>query len=184
MIRYFDTKHAIEVHSRIIKKSGGLKGYKDIGALESVLEHIRNDIYYPDFLSKITNLVFGINKNHTFNDGNKRASIALSSYFLEINEHDYAIQQYTHGMEEVAVWLATSLIEKEQLQEIIKFLLYEDKTFIYAFVKRCRDLRYFVESNLISKDLLKKIIRDLITDGMYSDDVTFELIEILGNESL
>lgn len=182
MIRYFDTKHAIEVHSQIIKKSGGLKGYKDIGALESVLGHIQNEDYYPDFLPKITNLVFGINKNHAFNDGNKRASIALSSYFLEINEHDYAIRQYTHGMEEVAVWLASSLIDKEQLQEIIKFLLYEDAAFIYSFIKRCRDLRQFVEQNLINKSLLAMIIRDLTTDGMYSDEVTFELFEILGNE--
>ena len=180
LINYFDTTHAIQLHSQIITKSGGLKGYKDIGAVESVLEHIKNDVYYPDFLDKITNLVFGINKNHAFNDGNKRASIALSSYFLEINAHEYAIKQYTHGMEEVAVWLASSLIEKEQLQEIIKFLLYEDGYSISGFINRCRDLRYFVENHLISKELLGKIIRDFIADGMYSDEVAFELFEILG----
>lgn len=82
---YFDTKHAIEVHDEIINQSGGVLGILNINLLESVIEHVQNDLYYPDLEHKLTHLFYSINKNHSFQDGNKRASIALSAYFLEIN---------------------------------------------------------------------------------------------------
>lgn len=181
MIHYFSSKYAIKVHNTIIENSGGLSGYKDIGMLDSVLEHIKNDIYYPDFLDKITHLVYSINKNHAFNDGNKRASIALSCYFLEINAHEYAIKQYTHGMEEVAVWLASSLIEKVQLKSVIEFLLYDDSTLIYSFILKSRNLRPYIErddGSLIDSDLLDSIINDLMDSGSYSDGINAELLNI------
>ncbi|MFM7468267.1 MAG: type II toxin-antitoxin system death-on-curing family toxin [Vampirovibrionales bacterium] len=78
---YFELKQAIHLHSLIITHSGGLPGVKEEGLLDSTLQHMKNDSYYPDFLDKLTHLVFSINKNHAFNDGNKRASIALSALF-------------------------------------------------------------------------------------------------------
>jgi death-on-curing protein len=104
---YFDVTHAIRVHDWIIVNSGGLAGIKDIGQLESPLDHIRNDGYYPEMEDKITHLVFSINKHHAFNDGNKRSSLALGAYFLELNGFDY-------------------VIDKELLHQIISSLLYED----------------------------------------------------------
>jgi death-on-curing protein len=41
-ILYFDIKHAVEVHDYILEVSGGLHGYRDIGLLESVLDHIQS----------------------------------------------------------------------------------------------------------------------------------------------
>jgi death on curing protein len=73
---YFDILHAIEVHDWIIDNSGGLHGINNIGLLESALEHIQNDLYYPDFFHELTHLLFAINKFHAFTDGNKRSSIA------------------------------------------------------------------------------------------------------------
>ncbi|MBJ2869426.1 type II toxin-antitoxin system death-on-curing family toxin, partial [Salmonella enterica subsp. enterica serovar Derby] len=86
---YFDVTYAVITHDWIIEESGGLKGTKDIGQLESPLEHIQNDWYYPEIEDKLTHLVFSINKNHAFNDGNKRSSLALGAYFLELNGFDY-----------------------------------------------------------------------------------------------
>lgn len=60
-ILYFDVRHAIRTHDWIIEHSGGLPGVKDAGQIESVLEHIQNDLYYPAFEEKLTHLVFGIN---------------------------------------------------------------------------------------------------------------------------
>ena len=57
---YFDPQHAVDVHDWIIEHSGGLPGLKDLGQLESVLEHIQNDDYYPTFDAKLTHLIFGI----------------------------------------------------------------------------------------------------------------------------
>jgi len=74
---YFDIEHAIRTHRFIIENSGGIPGIIETGKIESVLEHIQNDLYYPEFEDKLTHLVFSVNKFHAFNDGNKRTSIAL-----------------------------------------------------------------------------------------------------------
>ncbi len=79
---YFDPLHAVGVHDWIIEHSGGLPGLKDLGLLESVLEHIQNDDYYPTFDAKLSHLIFGINKFHAFNDGNKRASVIFANHYL------------------------------------------------------------------------------------------------------
>lgn len=85
---YFTTEYAIKTHDKIIEISGGAGGINDLGNLESPLEHIKNDDYYPELEDKITHLVFSINKNHAFTDGNKRSSIALGAFFLELNGLD------------------------------------------------------------------------------------------------
>lgn len=123
---YFDVTHAINVHDWIIEKSGGLAGTKDIGQLESPLQHIQNDWYYPEIEDKLTHLVFSINKNHAFNDGNKRSSLALGAYFLELNGFDYVVQRFVKEMENIAVWVADNVIDKALLHQIISSVLYED----------------------------------------------------------
>ncbi len=123
---YFDVKHAISVHDWIIEHSGGLAGTKDIGQLKSPLEHIQNDWYYPEMEDKLTHLVFSINKNHAFNDGNKRSSLVLGAYFLELNGFDYVVKRFVKEMENIAVWVAANVIEKELLHQIISSVLYED----------------------------------------------------------
>lgn len=124
-ILYFDVDYAIQKHDWIIEQSGGLKGvYPDgVGKLESVLEHIQNDWYYPNFEDKLTHLVYSVNKLHAFCDGNKRSSIALGAYFLKINHYDYCIEKFTLEMENIVVWLAESKISKELLFKLIASIL-------------------------------------------------------------
>jgi len=124
---YFDIKHAVEVHDWIIEHSGGLPGAKDLGQLESVLDHIQNDLYYPSFEEKLNHLVFCINKFHAFNDGNKRSSLSLGAYFLELNGYDYCIQTFVQEMENIVVWIAENKISKELLLRIITSLIMEDE---------------------------------------------------------
>ena len=76
---YFDAAHAVSVHDWIVENSGGMHGTKNLHHLESPLGHIQNDDYYPSLVDKLAYLVFSINKNHAFNDGNKRSSIALGA---------------------------------------------------------------------------------------------------------
>jgi death-on-curing protein len=123
---YFDVAHAISVHDWIIENSGGLAGTKDIGQLESSLEHIQNDWYYPEMEDKLTYLVFSINKNHAFNDGNKRSSLVLGAYFLELNGFDHVVKLFVKEMENIAVWVADNVIDRDLLHQIICSLLYED----------------------------------------------------------
>lgn len=123
---YFDTKHAIETHDFIINESGGSHGVNDLGLLESVLEHIQNDLYYPEFETKVTHLVYSVNKNHAFSDGNKRSSIALGAYFLELNGLDYCVDRFIIEMENISVHVADNRINKYLLHEIIYSIINED----------------------------------------------------------
>jgi death-on-curing protein len=123
---YFDIGHAVIVHDWIIENSGGKPGNNNLDLLRSPIAHIQNDMYYPEIESKLSHLVFSINKNHGFIDGNKRSSIALGAYFLEINGYEYCVQDFVQRMENIAVWIADSVINKELAHEIITSLIYED----------------------------------------------------------
>ncbi len=122
--KYFDVEHALEVQDYIIEYSGGRKGLLNQGLLESVLEHIQNDFYYPNIEDKLCHLCFSINKNHAFNDGNKRSSISLSAYFLEINGCAFFVNRFIKEMENIAVHVADNKIDKDLLHEIISELIY------------------------------------------------------------
>ena len=123
---YFDISHAIREHDWIISNSGGREGIINIGLLESPLEHIQNDLYYPEMEDKLTLLVYSINKNHAFQDGNKRSSLALGAYFLKLNGFDYLVQVFIVKMENIVVWVADNVIDKELLHRLITSILYED----------------------------------------------------------
>ena len=123
---YFDADHAERVHDWIIEQSGGLPGTKDRRQLESPLAHIQNEDYYPEMADKLAFLVFAINKNHAFHDGNKRSSIALGAYFLELNGYEYAVHRFVIEMENIAVYVAASFIDRALLRRIVESLLYDD----------------------------------------------------------
>jgi len=123
---FFDHKHAEIVHDNIISISGGLHGYnKKPQDVQGIIEFIKHNDYYPTFEDKITHLVFSINKNHIYTDGNKRTSIALGAYFLEINGYDYCADSFIKGMENIAVSLANNKISKELLRKIITSIINE-----------------------------------------------------------
>ena len=125
-ILYFDIHYAVEVHDWLIEKSGGLPGTNNIGLLDSALQHIRNDLYYPELHHKLTHLFFAINKFHAFIDGNKRSGIALGAYLLEINGYEFMIKKFVLEMENIAVWLAEGKISKELLGELIESLISDE----------------------------------------------------------
>jgi death-on-curing protein len=123
---YFDLRYAVELHDWIIEQSGGFSGTNNIGLLDSALENIQNDLYYPEIHDKLTHLVFAANKFHAFADGNKRSSIALGAYFLEINGYGFLIKKFVLEMENIAVWLAEGKISKDLLRELIESLIFEE----------------------------------------------------------
>jgi death on curing protein len=122
---YFDVDHAVQVHDRIIEKSGGMSGINNPGQLESSLTHLQNDDYYPEFVDKLTYLIFALVKFHVFSDGNKRSSIALGTYFLELNGYGIT-KKFVREMENIVVWLAENKIKEELLRDLIESLIYED----------------------------------------------------------
>ncbi len=122
---YFTVAYAIDIQNNIIEISGGFKGLKDVRYLESPLEQIQNDDYYPNFTQKLCHLVFAINKFHAFNDGNKRTSIAMGAYFLIINGFSPVVNRFIIEMENIAVAVADNIIDKALLQDIIDSIISE-----------------------------------------------------------
>ena len=123
---YFDIEYAIKEHDYIIDKSGGLSGTKDKGHLEAVLDFVKSDMYYPCIEDKAAYLFYALNKNHAFNDGNKRASVALTAYFFEINQLGFIVSRFMRGIENIAVDVADNAISRDLLFEIISSFIYED----------------------------------------------------------
>lgn len=122
---YFDVAHAIEVHDLIIALSGGREGIANINLIRGALEHIQNDGYYPTLVDKLAHLVFSVNKNHAFVDGNKRSSIALGAYFLELNGCGSRVKHFVHKMENIVVEIAKNNIDKELTAEIVDSVVFE-----------------------------------------------------------
>ena len=124
MTIYIPKDLAIEIHRNTIEYSGG-GDYNiiNIGSLDSVLEHIQNDDYYPTFGEKLTHLVWSINRNHSFSDGNKRLSITLGAQFLLLNGYMFCVKRFLEDMENISYHLAAGRIEKELLSKLIQSFL-------------------------------------------------------------
>lgn len=122
---YFDLEHAVKEHDFIIDKSGGRAGNNDLGLIDSVLNHMTNDVYYPEIQDKAAYLCFSIIKNHGFTDGNKRSAIVLTSYFLELNGLDYCVNRFIMEMENFAVYVAANFISQDLLHSIITSIIYD-----------------------------------------------------------
>jgi death-on-curing protein len=125
-LKYFTSEYAIKTHDKIIEISGGNPGIKNFGNIDSPLYHIQNDDYYPTFEEKLTHLVFSFNKNHGFNDGNKRTSIALGLFFLIVNDLDIFSNKFVMEMENIAVTVADNIIDKNLLLEIIYSIINDE----------------------------------------------------------
>ena len=122
---YFNSDYVVNIHDKILDISGGISGVKNIGNIDSPLSHVQNDDYYPTFEDKLTHLVFCLNKFHGFNDGNKRSSIGIGAFFLEVNGLDMIVDKFIIEMENIAVLVADNVIDKELLHEIISSIVNE-----------------------------------------------------------
>ena len=122
-MNYLTQADLIKLHNRVISVSGGLVGMRDVAILDSILSHMQNDEYYPDFFAKLSHLIFSINKMHAFNDGNKRTSIMAGVQFLLINGYPFdRVEKFAISMEDIAVEIAENKISKEKLKILIKLM--------------------------------------------------------------
>ncbi len=126
-IIYLTLEQAIEVHRKTVEVSGGgALGHLELGKLESVLEHIQNDDYYPTFEEKLTHLFFCACKFHCFQDGNKRIAISLCALMLLFNGYLYCSKHFFRDMENISYHVAAGNIDKELLGEIISAVINEE----------------------------------------------------------
>jgi death-on-curing protein len=126
-ILYLTLDQAMEVHRKTVEVSGGgVMGHLELGKLESVLEHIRNDDYYPTFADKLTHLFFCACKFHCFQDGNKRIAIVLCAQMLLFNGYLFCAGRFLREMENISYHVAAGNIGKGLLGEIMEAFLNEE----------------------------------------------------------
>ncbi len=124
MYNYITFKQAVEKHDEVIQKSGGKLGVRNPNDIKGILKFVQDDGFYPDFFDKITYLLFTINKNHAFVDGNKRASIVITAYFMEINFIDQLfIDIFIKESENLALLIAQNYMDKSLLKKVLKDLI-------------------------------------------------------------
>ncbi|MBF0213794.1 MAG: Fic family protein [Magnetococcales bacterium] len=117
---YLTLEQAIESHKLTVEKSGGgSDGHLELGKLDSVLQHIQNDDYYPTMADKLTHLFFCACKFHSFQDGNKRIAIVLCAQMLLLNGYLYCVNTFLPEMENISYHVAAGNIDKDLLREIM-----------------------------------------------------------------
>ena len=123
-IKYITWEELLHVYEKTVDESGGgFAGIRDRERLESVLEFIQNDMYYPTFEAKLTFLVSRICTGHLFDDGNKRMSLTLGVFFLLKNERYWAATTFMKSMEAIIMHVAAGHIDEDLLARIIPPLI-------------------------------------------------------------
>jgi death on curing protein len=84
---WVDAESVIGLHDRQLAEHGGASGVRDAGLLESALSRPLNLQGYgePDGAALAASYAYGIVRNHTFIDGNKRTGWVVARLFLRLN---------------------------------------------------------------------------------------------------
>lgn len=123
-IIYLTLAQAEAIHQKTIKYSGGgTCALLDTGKLDSVLQHIQNDDYYPAFVDKLTHLFFCTCEFHCFADGNKRLAITLATQFLLFNGYMRVAKNFMTITENISYHVASGEIGKELLYRIMTAIM-------------------------------------------------------------
>lgn len=123
-IIYITIDRAKIIHQKTIQYSGGgTLEHFDLGRLESVLQNIQNDDYYPTFSDKMTHLFYCVCEFHCFADGNKRLAITLCAQFLLYNGYVAIAKDFFTMTENISYHVAAGKINKDLLCKIMEAVM-------------------------------------------------------------
>lgn len=84
------TDEIISLHSKLISRTGGSDGVRDINLLESALYSAVSGFdgfdAYPSIEEKSARLMYSLVNNHPFVDGNKRIGVLVMLMTLKLND--------------------------------------------------------------------------------------------------
>ena len=90
-MEYLTSAEVLLIHARLIQRTGGSSGVRDVGLLESAVARPQTTFgqtdLYPDVWSKAADLMHPLIRSHPFVDGNKRTGLTAAAIFLELNGH-------------------------------------------------------------------------------------------------
>jgi len=93
-MRFLSLDEVLELHEKVLARSGGSAGVRDQNALESAVAQPRMSFggqdLYPTLAEKAAALSFSLINNHPFVDGNKRIGHAAAEVFLVVNGYEIA----------------------------------------------------------------------------------------------
>lgn len=112
----------IMLHERIFERYGGSCGVLNEGMLDSALEApfqtFGGEELFPGDLDKIVRMTYGLIKNHSFRDGNKRIGALVLLTLLELN--GYHVNATNAEFTDIIMGVAASEKDEEDLMEWVK----------------------------------------------------------------
>ncbi len=121
-MRYLTIAEVLILHERVISVSGGARGVRDLGALESAIKQpytsFADQNLYPDLPSKAAALCHSLVMNHPFVDGNKRVGHATMETYLMLN--GYEIECNVDEQEQVILNLAAGNLSRSNFIEWVR----------------------------------------------------------------
>jgi len=94
VVEYLTLEEVLLLHARLIQRTGGSGGVRDLGLLDSALARPQATFggkdLYPGLWHKAAALMHSLIKNHPFIDGNKRTALTATGLFLELNGYTLA----------------------------------------------------------------------------------------------
>ena len=108
------------LHARIVAKTGGRQGIRDVHLLASLAERPKTSFgdkeMFETVYEKASVYLESLAKYHVFVDGNKRAALAASARFLFINDH-----KLTASNKEAEEFVLKVATERLKIKEIAKW---------------------------------------------------------------
>ena len=116
-MRKLSKEQVLLLHTQLIEEFGGTDGVRDYNLLESALEtpfqSFAGEELYPTIQAKAARLGYGLIKNHTMLDGNKRIGAHAMLVFLALNGIE---MKYTQKeLYETVLSVASGSLEYEDL---------------------------------------------------------------------
>lgn len=88
-MKILSKRQVLMLHRQLVEQTGGSNGIRDEGLLDSALsapfQSFDSTDVYPSLQQKAARLCFGLVKNHSFVDGNKRIGVHVMLVFLALN---------------------------------------------------------------------------------------------------
>jgi death-on-curing protein len=121
-MRYLTLGELVALQQRIIAATGGARGVRDLGVLESAAAQPRasfgGEDLYPGVIEKAAALGFSLVMGHPFLDGNKRTGHAAMETFLVLN--GYEMSAPVDEQERVMLQLAAGELSQDGFLEWVR----------------------------------------------------------------
>jgi death on curing protein len=117
-----DIENILIFHKKIVSKTGGSEGVRDLGLIESALSRglmtFDGRDLYESIEMKISVIAHSLISNHGFIDGNKRIGVAILILLLKLN--DIEIRYTQQEIIDIGLGVAEGKINENDILEWIK----------------------------------------------------------------